>query len=64
MLEKIFVIHWCCGQRGKGNRRRFPATDLGVRLGVKVWLLDLRSNKRDEVWFHLQSTCCPGGNST
>lgn len=32
-LEKVYVIHWIWGQRGRGDCSRCPATDLGMRLG-------------------------------
>lgn len=32
-LEKVYVIHWMWGQRGRGDCSRCPATELGMRLG-------------------------------
>lgn len=39
--ENVFVICWGWGQRGRRNLSRFPATDLGMRLGG----LDLKKQK-------------------
>lgn len=43
-LEKIFVILWGWGHRGKGDCSRFSAIEFGMRLGE----LDLRSRRKDE----------------
>lgn len=31
--EKMFVIYWECGQRGKRDNSRCSGTDLGMSLG-------------------------------
>lgn len=40
--EKVCVILWGWVQRGKGDYSKFPATELGMRVGG----LDLRSNRQ------------------
>jgi hypothetical protein len=50
--EKVFVICWGWGQRGKGGCSRFSAADESARIGSG-------GAKRD-VWILLQPICCPG----
>lgn len=40
--EKIYVIHWEFGQRGKGDHSSFSATELRMGLEDLVW----RSRRR------------------
>lgn len=42
LKKKVFVTPWGWSQKGKGDHSRFPATELGMRLGV----LDLTSTRR------------------
>lgn len=44
MEEKVFVICWEWGRKGKGDHGKFPATELGMRLGGGG--LDLRSSRK------------------
>lgn len=51
MEEKVFVICWGWGRKGKGDHGKFPATELGMRLGA--WLSGAAGN----ACVYLQPTC-------
>lgn len=67
--EKVFVISWRWGQRGRGDHSRFPTLELEMRLGE----LDLRIRRKgvalplvyflpSEEWsLHLQGGCLQVG---
>lgn len=44
MEEKVFVICWEWGRKGKGDHGKFPATELGMRLGGGAWISGAAGN--------------------
>lgn len=56
LVGKVCVIHWGCGQGGKGGPRRWCATELEIRLGNQIW----RRGERGEDLQLASLLPCPG----